>query len=1037
MLEIKRVTTIAGKRIPLWSSILTPAGWLIILVAFALLWPIGAYSSTSQCFYAEDDTFASRQDPGQNFGNANVLEVTTCCDVGSDTRISYLWFNLDPIPEDATILSADLELYLAGIAPADGTTRTRLRAVNDRWSENTLTWDSRPGLSSTNLDSVTVDGAPQWFSWSADGLVSDWVGGARANHGLAVIADGFSALAQFRSKDGASPRRQPRLCVNWDLDVEADLAVTDIEVTQGTQDLNNSVRLVAGKPTYVRVHVEDRTGGNFRTFATLEVDNGAGSRILHPINENAGHIVVQSSPRRPVLNHAFLFRLPTHPAEFTQGTVNLHAAVNPTTDWRGRYPPETDLTNNTKSVTVEFEEVPRIGLVAYAVDYRVEVSEDTFVTQRTSFDDIDHMFSWLERAYPVSDIWYTRRRISFTDVTVDADGDLSLKAGEVNGLLKSLRQEHRDSDRFVGVVGDDKDIRYYGMVTDSAGFMRGKAKIGGNVGAGPTGGGTWGWDFDGSYGDWYGAHELGHNFGRRHAEFCGAKKGRSYPHDFGLISPVSSGDDAIYGFDLAPVSVSGVSRELRIYRWAWADVMTYCDNQWMSDFTYHGIMDFIQNKVDPLSAAASAAVQGTGVSDRLQVVGTIDPDTNAVQLQPLFVLPDAEDLEPRTPGDYAIVLRDQTGAELARYAFTPEEMSSGPRAPLTSTGEDESLFISELVPYADGTTRVDIEGPAGGVLTTVTAGINPPSIELVSPNGGEALSSDPVEVDWNASDPDGDPLTYRVQFSRDGGTTWEAVTQNLETTSAMVPRSNLPSTGEGLFRVTASDGIHTAADTSDGTFSLATLPPTAEIISPASGTFVSQNQSLILEVDAFSPNIGSLDDDQVIWASNIDGILGNGERVTMTGLTPGEHEIGVLVDDGVADLFKSVEPVIVVDNPTLLPALTAGLEHGPDHLQFRPGFGLDTQTVTVDNRSGRDSIGWSASAFTLGDEDWIVLDRKEGTTPAEIVVSVDTSGLEPGVFTGAIGLFNDAGGEAESVEVTLWNFEPGELPALIFKDSFE
>lgn len=1020
-----------------------PLGGLAILAIFALGWQETALSDTSQCFYPEADTFASRQDPAQNFGDSGDLEVTNCCDVGSDNRTGYLRFNLDPIPADATILSADLHLHLNNISPTDGTTQTHLRAINESWAENTLTWDNRPGISSTNLDSANAKDAPRWLSWTADGLVSDWITGTRTNHGLAVVAGGFSALARFRTKDASSERNQPRLCVNWDLDVEADLAVTAVEVTQGTQDLNNSVRLVAGKPTYVRVHVEDRAGGRFRTFATLTADNGNESQVLHPINENAGHIVAKSSPMRSSLNHAFLFRLPNWPTDFTQGIVTLTAEVNPETGWRGRYPPESNFENNTQSVNVNFEWVPRIGLVLYAIDYEVDDGSGSQELQETSFSHLDHMVSWLERAYPVSDIWYTRRRLTFADVSVEG-GDFSLKAKEVNSFLKSLQQEARNAGRWSGMVGDKKDIRYYGMVADTAGCggipcMRGKAKIGGNVAAGPTGSANWGWDFDGSFGDWYGAHELGHNFGRRHAEFCGAKKGRSFPHDFGLISPTRSGDDAIFGFDLAPESVGSSSREFEVYRWAWADVMTYCDNQWISDFTYHGVMDFIQRKVEPSGTATRAEVESTGVTDRLQVNGSIDPDTGDVQLQPLFVLRDAGDLEPRTPGDYEIVLRDQNSEELARYAFTPEEMSSGPTEPGTGFTEDVSLLISELVPYVEGTARVEIEDSTR-VLATVNAGINPPNVEVLSPGGGETISTDPVEVDWNASDPDGDPLTYRVQFSHDGGTTWEPVTRNLATTQAAIPRANLPSTSQGLFRVTASDGIHTGSDVSDGTFTLSTVSPTAEIISPASGTYVSQSQTLTLEVKAFSPNVGSLNDDQILWASSVDSILGSGKRLTVTGLTPGEHNIGVLVDDGVADVFQSVDSVFVVENPTLLPSLTAGLEHGPDHLQFRPAFGLDTQTITVDNRSGRDSIGWSASAFTVGiggDKDWITLDRNAGTTPAEITVSVDTSGLGTGVFLGTILLSNDANEETESVNVTLWNFGPGDLSDVIFQDAFE
>ena len=87
--------------------------------------------------------------------------------------------------------------------------------------------------------------------------------------------------------------------------------------------------------------------------------------------------------------------------------------------------------------------------------------------------------------------------------------------------------------------GEDGRVVYYGVVDDGGGFMRGKAAgIPGTIAAGPSGPGDWGWDFDGSYNDWYGGHEIGHTRGRYHAEFCGAGGGAAYPYPGGRISPV-------------------------------------------------------------------------------------------------------------------------------------------------------------------------------------------------------------------------------------------------------------------------------------------------------------------------------------------------------------------------------------------------------------------------------------------------------------------------------------------------------------------
>lgn len=48
----------------------------------------------------------------------------------------------------------------------------------------------------------------------------------------------------------------------------------------------------------------------------------------------------------------------------------------------------------------------------------------------------------------------------------------------------------------------------------------------------------------------------------------------------------------------------------------------------------------------------------------------------------------------------------------------------------------------------------------------------PPTVRLLSPRGGEALSKS-IPIRWAASDPDKDTLTYEVSLSSDGGKTWK------------------------------------------------------------------------------------------------------------------------------------------------------------------------------------------------------------------------------------------------------------------------
>ena len=51
---------------------------------------------------------------------------------------------------------------------------------------------------------------------------------------------------------------------------------------------------------------------------------------------------------------------------------------------------------------------------------------------------------------------------------------------------------------------------------------------------------------------------------------------------------------------------------------------------------------------------------------------------------------------------------------------------------------------------------------------------SPPSLTLIYPKGGEILSGN-VNIQWNATDADGDPITIDLYYSADGGKTWNTI----------------------------------------------------------------------------------------------------------------------------------------------------------------------------------------------------------------------------------------------------------------------
>jgi len=100
-----------------------------------------------------------------------------------------------------------------------------------------------------------------------------------------------------------------------------------------------------------------------------------------------------------------------------------------------------------------------------------------------------------------------------------------------------------------------------------------------------------------------------------------------------------------------------------------------------------------------------------------------------------------------------------------------------------------------------------------------------PRVVFQNPNGGEVFANQEfVTVTWDAADGDGDQLSYWLQYSGDGGRTWSTIQRDLRATSYRVNLRGFSASSDALFRVLASDGVNTGVDTSDGVFSVASIP---------------------------------------------------------------------------------------------------------------------------------------------------------------------------------------------------------------------
>lgn len=212
---------------------------------------------------------------------------------------------------------------------------------------------------------------------------------------------------------------------------------------------------------------------------------------------------------------------------------------------------------------------------------------------------------------------------------------------------------------------------------------------------------------------------------------------------------------------------------------------------------------------------------------------------------------------------------------------------------------DPDGFGTFIVPVPDAEMVKKVQIHFGGnVIGSIEASDNAPVIDIIAPGDGDVLDGDTASFEWIASDADGDPLTYMVQISGDGGNTWETLVVNWNSMTLEVDMSLVPETDMGVVRVFASDGFNSTMAVSDGFF-VTNKAPEITILSPADGHSFFGVQTIFFVADAFDVEDGPLTGNSIQWTSDIDGNIGSGEQFTLLAidLTEGTHTITATATD--------------------------------------------------------------------------------------------------------------------------------------------
>lgn len=826
-----------------------------------------APGSSSITLYPTADAWIDQMFPNANHGGASgdtivMVGSNECPGQEFPNRARGLFqFDLSALPFGASISSASFQAFTRYVRTPDSNPSAPLPIglyqLTGNWSENLVTWNTQPAHSAA-YDQVNVPAATlSWQTWDATQLVQGWKGGDFANNGLMLIS-GIESLAPpancgARSFDdrevaGGNPAKltiwytasAPQVC--------SDLSIDAIEVTQAIQDNANSVPLVANKRTYGRAHV--RSAGadcpNVLSYFQL-MRGGVWSKPLVPDNPG-GRITVRGSPNTDTLDNSFYVEIP--PDQLNAGILSVCLSLNP-----DHSASEPSWANNWLCSTVTLADVPQARVHIYDVRFW-----DGSTPRAAGILDLYLLSSWLRRAYPVPDVQYDYRTLDWTGSKLPS----AAGCGAVNNALAAQR----------ALDGSPARYRYYGIVTDASGFMRGcAAGIPGYVASGPTGPGTFGWDFDGSYGDWYGGHELGHTYGRGHVNFCGASGGGSYPYPNGVIGGPATTPTRYRGFDVAL---------RKVYPSTWTDVMSYCNSEWISDFTYNGIRDrLLAEGFGPLAGTAQPTVLPI---EYLQLVGRANLSTGAAQLGTLYRRMMVSPEVPAGSGQWQIVLYNGSTV-LGTWNFTPKADTEPADA-----GQAYDASIIEAVPWQSGTTKIAIVYQ-GQEVASRPVSAHAPQVQMIWPNGGENLTGSPVIVQWSGSDPDGDPVLYSVQYSPDAGNSWQTLITDYTLPWYLADLSVLPGSTQALFRVIASDGVNTSQAQSAGVFTVYNKGPLPLITSPGANACVTAGQQVMLTAEAYDFQDGPLPGSQLAWSADFQADLGTGRQLSVNFVPVGNHQV--------------------------------------------------------------------------------------------------------------------------------------------------
>ena len=749
-----------------------------------------------------------------------------------------------------------------------------------------------------------------------------------------------------------------------------------LEVTQGLQNWQGDIELVEGKRTVVRAFFEtvdnDPSTAPLLVSAKLYVVAGDGTEHGPiPAQNPTGRIWAQpdAEPRRDSLQTSLNFILSD--TTYTKANIDTYKIK---VLGEGAYCREQRAPARTCEASVDFVHVdtPRVALVPIAIN------NDKPTPQQLK-EQADRIASLM----PIPELDYIIKEL---DIELDFRPDPS----DIHNSLGIARGLDSDTRIYLGILpgqppstiqGSSDGVpavvaSWYIETTNTVGSVAVASSRDSLLYARTTG-----------------AHEFGHTLGARHASYldgeefyviCAELNDRKvqdsvseeypYKHDetqdddsTRVVAPLYFADageqQEMWGLDTRFVAENLDSRRLdpqtrdalavlnptEVYA-----IMSYCQGKveakfkWV-DAHYHGVFIDLVDGIDwsqgpePPDGLFWEFFSGTRVAPVQPGAAALTRLNPTVRLQPTSV-----PAEPTAVGDYELELLDGSGTvlESVRFAASVAVDQGG-------AGDSESWVVAVKDPPEYASYRIKRRSE---VIASVQRSAAAPTVAVSSPAQGAVLDGDSVEFSWTGGDPDGDTLSYTVQYSIDAGANYQTIATGHDATTLSRARSSLAGSTRARIRVIASDGARSVTAQSP-VFAVAQNAPAVFIESPADAALVAGEQTLTLSAAAYDPEDGLLEGSAVSWSSSLDGALGTGPRLQLAAsdLTEGAHTVTATATDS-ADATASATVTVTIQR------LNAGPSAAPDAAYASAGGAAARLDVLANDTDPDDGIAASTLA---------------------------------------------------------------------------